>query len=177
MSGDKKTQWVTWNKVPIADLATTIGGLNQDLDRTVLIGTDGQKYRKNIHYVTCVAVVGAGAFANHRLFYSEVREKDHGSLSHKLFKEVGLSIDTALLLCDVVPADDIEVHIDANTNIKYRSAQYHDALAGMVASYQFRTVLKPDAWLASHAADHIVKHKHEAPAIRKRNKRKAKKAG
>ena len=159
--------WMTMNRVPVPDLLETIKVVNRLGDREIHIGTDGQKYGQNLDFVTCVAVLNPGKGG--RLFYSKERQRDTGSLQHKLFTEVSLSIEIALLLCEVVHIE--AVHVDANTNMKWDSAKYHKQLAGMVAGYGFDSVLKPDAWCASHAADQIVNHRNEPPRERRQSKK------
>jgi hypothetical protein len=42
----------------------------------------------------------------------------------------------------------------------------------MVVAHGFNAVLKPDAWCASHVADHCVKHKNETNRRKRRTLKK-----
>lgn len=95
------------------------------------------------------------------------------SLQHKLFTEVGLSLEIALALCETVLPEDIQVHVDANTDEKWRSGEFHQNLAAMVVANGFNVILKPDAWCASHVADHAVKNKNDIKTKRRRRKKAA----
>ena len=172
MSGSiLEKQWLTLNKVPVEDICVSIADLNTEGPRPVHIGTDAQKHGKFLDFVTAVVVLDPGKGG--RVFYTKTREKNIDSLQHKLFTEVGLSLEIALALCDYV--EQIQVHVDANTNIKWNSGKYHQQLAGMVVGSGFKAVLKPDAWCASHVADHAVNGKNDSSAVRKKNKKANKK--
>jgi predicted RNase H-related nuclease YkuK (DUF458 family) len=170
-------QWRTMKKVLVPDVLQAVFDLNEEMDRVIHVGTDAQKHGKYMDYVTAVAVLNPGKGG--RAFYCSTRDKIVDSLSHKLFTEVGLSLEIALALCDVVEADSIQVHVDANTNLKHDSAQFHQSLAGMVVGHGFKAVLKPDAWASSHVADHVVNHRNDTAnqrrKIRKKNKRSGRK--
>lgn len=168
-------QWLTLHKVPVEDICVSIAGLNADGPRPVHIGTDAQKRGKFLDFVTAVVVLDPGKGG--RVFYTKTREKHINSLQHKLFTEVGLSLEIAQALCDHIDADQIQVHVDANTNLKWDSGKYHQQLAGMVVGSGFKAVLKPDAWCASHVADHAVNGKNDSGEVRRRNKKASKKAG
>ncbi len=135
--------------------------------RIIHIGTDAQKHGRNTDFVTAVVVLnpGHGGIA----FYAKTRMQHVNSLQYKLFTEVGLSLEIALALCEFgINAEAIDVHVDANTNLKWESGPFHQRLSGMVVAHGFNAVLKPDAWCASHVADHAVKHKNEPRPVRRR---------
>lgn len=174
MSGsilDKK--WFTLHKAPVEDICVSIADLNSEGPRPVHIGTDAQKHGKSLDYVTAVVVLDPGKGG--RVFYCKTREKNIDSLQHKLFTEVGLSLEIAQALCEHIDGDQIQVHVDANTNIKWNSGKYHQQLAGMVVGSGFKAVLKPDAWCASHVADHAVNGKNESSSVRRKKKKASKK--
>ena len=68
--------------------------------------------------------------------------------------------------------EQIEVHCDANPDVRYENNNFVKQLAGMIMGQGFAYVLKPNAWVSSHAADHIVKFKHLSNRQRKRTKKK-----
>ena len=143
-----------------------------EMERVVHIGTDAQKHGKKTEFVTAVVILnpGHGGIA----FYAKERLEHIYSLQHKLFTEVGFSLEIALALCEFgVNPEAIDVHVDANTNLKWESGPFHQRLAGMVVANGFNAVLKPDAWCASHVADHCVKHKNETKIARRRLKKKS----
>jgi hypothetical protein len=166
-------QWSTLHKVPVEDICASIADLNVDGPRPVYIGTDAQKHGKFLDFVTAVVVLDPGKGGCG--FIASTRESHINSLQHKLFTEVGLSLEIAQALCEHIDADQIQVHVDANTNLKWASGKYHQQLAGMVVGSGFTAVLKPDAWCSSHVADHVVNGKNDSPSVRRKQKKASKK--
>jgi predicted RNase H-related nuclease YkuK (DUF458 family) len=178
-----ESQWRTLSKKSVEDVREAVaeamvkfhGSVNAtkamnsagDMERIVHIGTDAQKHGKKTDFVTAVVILnpGHGGVA----FYAKERMEHVNSLQYKLFTEVGFSLEIALALCESgVNPEAIDVHVDANTNLKWESGPFHQRLAGMVVAHGFNAVLKPDAWCASHVADHAVKHKNESNMRKRR---------
>lgn len=174
--------WFTLSKRPVADICKEVAdvmvrwhgfasaknhvGPNGLTERLIHIGTDAQKIGKHTDFVTAVAVLNPGRGA--AAFTCKQRAKFVESLQYKLFTEVSFSLEIARVLCDYgISADTIEVHVDANTNMKWESATFSQRLAGMVVANGYKPVLKPDAWAASHLADHAVKLKNEPRKLRR----------
>jgi predicted RNase H-related nuclease YkuK (DUF458 family) len=151
-------KWKTLHKKDIGDVRDEVVSLVEKSPREIHIGTDAQKHGKNTDFVTVVVVLDPGHGGV--VFYTKSRVAYVTSLQHKLFTEVGFSIEIALALCELVDAEQIQVHVDANTNMKWESGPFHQRLAGMVVAHGFKAILKPDAWAASHVADHAVKNKN-----------------
>ena len=126
------------------------------------IGTDAQACsHTHADFVTvvCIHNVGKGGTI---IYWKDKKVPTH-SLWMKLYGETERSLRVAVdihTLFGESMHDKILVHVDANPNPLYQSSNYVKQLAGMVMSYGFKHVLKPDAWAATHAADHIVKNKN-----------------
>lgn len=126
-------------------------------DREVHIGSDSQQAGKHTEMVTVVAVVNPGKGA--RAFYCRERLQRIQNLRERLMKEVWYSVDTGMEVVTLIPDSvDITIHIDANPNVRYKSSNYIKELTSLVVSQGFKSVLKPDSFIASHAADHVVKN-------------------
>lgn len=166
--------WLTLHKAPVENICGSIAELNAEGPRPVHIGTDAQKHGKFLDFVTAVVVLDPGKGG--RVFYTKTRQSNINSLQHKLFTEVGLSLEIAQALCEHIDADQIQVHVDANTNLKWNSGKYHQQLAGMVVGSGFKAVLKPDAWCASHVADHAVNGKNDSSSARRKERKAVKKS-
>jgi len=144
-----------------------VAELEKYIDKDVLIhiGTDAQatkKVKRKADFVTvvCVHTIGKGG----RVFYWRGKKVPVHSLWEKLYGETERSLRVAVELTDTFGqsiSEKILVHVDANPDKRWASSSYVKQLAGMVMGYGFKHVLKPDAFVASHAADHIVKHKND----------------
>lgn len=129
----------------------------------VTIASDSQQRGQNTEYVTVVTLIRPGK-GGRVLFNREMipRVRD---LRERLWKETWRSTELAMELTDTPDIGErmrIEIqaiHIDANIDPKHKSSKYVEELVGLVVGQGFNAVVKPEAWAASHAADHAVKHK------------------
>lgn len=152
---DRTWKTIDGQKVELLPLFKELMALG---DRSVQIGSDSQQDGKFTELVTIVVILQPGKGG--RAFYTRERLPRIKSLRERLMREVWMSVTTGMELNDFIPEDvDLTIHIDANPNTKFKSSAYVKELTGMVVGQGFRAVLKPDSWCASHAADHVVKHK------------------
>lgn len=154
--------WYTGNneKVNLAQVVKALAKEAPLFERVIHVGTDAQRKKKRpgVNYVTVVAIHNKGKGATG--FYTKVTTNKPATLQEKLFQETWYSLEVALALCEIVPQENIFVHIDANPDARYESSRYHNMLRGMVTGQGFRNVIsKPYAWAASHAADNLLKSK------------------
>lgn len=145
----------------------------------VTIASDSQQRGQHTEYVTVVTLIRPGKGGRvlfNRELISRVRE-----LRERLWKETWRSTELAMELTETpdigtrmeIPID--AIHIDANVDPKHKSSKYVEELVGLVVGQGFKAVVKPEAWAASHAADHAVKHKNERskPHAEGRGRRRA----
>jgi predicted RNase H-related nuclease YkuK (DUF458 family) len=140
----------------------------------VHVGSDSQQVGKDTVYVTVLTVHRPSKGG--RVFFRKQKVPRIKELHDRLWKEVWMSVELAMQLAE--PPDGSEpikvaaVHVDANVDPKFRSSKYVEELAGLVVGQGFNVILKPEAWAASHAADHAVKNKNERrkPLPRRRQK-------
>jgi uncharacterized protein len=150
--------WWTIEKEPVSDVLTVFKSLVSGGTRDVHIGTDSQQAGKFTEFVTVIVVLEPGKGG--RAFYSRERTSRVKSLRERLMREVMLSVGLGLELNGSIPgSSNLTIHIDANPNVTFRSSDYIKELTSMVVGQGFKAVLKPDAWCASHVADHTVKTK------------------
>lgn len=158
-------EWMTLHREPIPDLIAMLQELVSEGDRLIHIGTDAQKVDRRVDFVTCVVLLTPGKGG--RVFYTRIRKtrRDVQSLRQKLFTEAWLSVETAMEINPHLPDDvPIVVHLDVNPDKKWASSRHIHEVVGLVVGQGFEVLFKPDAWAASHAADHVVKNKNHAVA-------------
>lgn len=127
-------------------------------DKEIHVGTDSQQTGKFTEFVTVIVVLSKGKGG--RALYTRERTTRVKSLRERLLKEVWFSVTTGLALQELIEETvELTVHIDANPNLKFKSSSYIKELTAMVVSQGFKSLVKPAAWAASHAADHVVKNK------------------
>lgn len=143
----------------------------------VIIACDSQQLGQSTEYVTVVVL--HRPTKGGRVFFCRERVARVKELRERLWKEVWRSTELAMELSSTpdigegTAIDVSEIHIDANVDPKHKSSKYVEELVGLAMGQGFRAVVKPQAFAASHAADHVVKHKDErhradAPSRRKR---------
>lgn len=135
-------------------------------DAEVHIGSDSQQVKRHTEYVT-VVVIHRPAKGG-RVFFCREQIPRVRELRERLWKEVWRSTELAMELTSTpdigehaVPIHVTAVHIDANVDPKHKSSKYVEELVGLAMGQGFNAIAKPEAWAASHAADHAVKGKHE----------------
>lgn len=150
-------KWKTVDGVVIADVANMLRETCAGA-KVVHIGTDSQQNKFKTEFVTVVVIhdVGKGG----RAFYTVESVPRIKSLRERLLKEAWLSVQLGLEMTDMVSEmSQLMVHIDANPNTKFKSSAYVKELTALVASQGFNYMIKPEAWVAMHVADHVVKKK------------------
>jgi hypothetical protein len=53
------------------------------------------------------------------------------------------------------------------------SSKYVEELAGLAMGQGFKTLVKPESWAASHAADHVVRTRGKLPSSHAKTRRRA----
>jgi predicted RNase H-related nuclease YkuK (DUF458 family) len=150
-------QWKTVEGHKVEDLAVSLQDALKGL-KTVYIGTDSQQDGLKTQFVTVIVILEPAKGG--RAFYTKEAVPRIKSLRERLLKEVWMSVATALEVSPMLSEQsELEVHVDANPNTKFKSSAYVKELTSMVVSQGFTAKLKPEAWAAMHVADHVVKYK------------------
>lgn len=173
------SKWRTLSGEKIPDIQQYVrDGVNANGGSKIIhIGTDSLQTGRFTQFVTVLVMLTVkhdGRGGGGKVAYSREVVPRIQSLRDRLSKEVWRSLELAMLLSEY----DLTVHIDANTQERYRSSKYLQELVGMVVGQGFRALWKPDAWAATHTADHIVRHhsvkgKQGSNTALGRNKKKA----
>jgi len=151
--------WKTLGDVVVPDILRFVEEATRD-GQAVHVGTDSLQAGRGTQFVTVLAVLTPGKGG--RAAYDREVVPRIGSLRERLLKEVWRSVDLGLRL-SAVAAGELSIHIDANPSLRHRSSNYVQELVGLVVGQGFRAVIKPDAWAASHCADHIVRSRGKRP--------------
>ena len=124
------------------------------------IGCDSLQFSKYTQFV--VVVVAHTPGKGGRVAYAREVVPRIESLRERLFREVWLSVQVAMELT-AHASGDITIHIDANTQERYMSSRYIQELVSLTMSQGFKTLVKPEAWAATHVADWAVRRKGLIP--------------
>lgn len=172
-------KWKTLSGEEI-DLRSTIEAeLREYPNAEVTIASDSQQRGQHTEYVTVVTLIRPGKGG--RVLFSRELIARVRELRERLWKETWRSTELAMEITETPDIGDRmeipvhAIHIDANVDPKHKSSKYVEELVGLVVGQGFHAVVKPEAWAASHAADHAVKHKNERnkPHAENRSRRRA----
>ena len=138
----------------------TYSGVNSNIEefvkkyyeRNFYIGTDSQII-KNKCVFTSVIVAHAksgGSILIHKDKVDVIK-----GLRQRLLMEAFRSLEVAWYIDSIYPdsGPSINIHLDINSSLKYKSGKYHDELVGLVMGQNYSVSVKPDSWAASKIAD------------------------
>ena len=141
----------------------------------ISIGTDSAFRPKDTYwnalYITTIAFT-YGNLGTHLIYREDIikgKKTNKLPLSIRLWREVEMSAELAKWLStniNIYP----EVHMDINSNENHDSNVIYASAQGYIDSLGFISQLKPDAAIASCAADHYLRKKNVR--TRSHNKRK-----
>ena len=136
--------------------------INSSPESSIYIGCDSIRYKvkdKWFAKYSTVIVVHLDSKRGCKLFHESVDLPDYGNLKQRLLNEVMYAITAATEVIDVVGDRHIEVHLDINPNPAHKSnVAVKEALGYVKGQLGLDAVIKPHAFAATHAADHLVRH-------------------
>ena len=152
-----KTRWKTLDGTPIDDIVQWVKESTQR-GQIIHVGTDSLQTGRWTQFVTVVVILNPPKGG--RVAYVREVVPRISSLRQRLMREVWMSVELSMQLPE---NPDLTVHIDANPDERHMSQKYLQELVGMVVGQGFKALYKPDSWAATHAADHVVRHKGRMP--------------
>lgn len=153
--------WKTLKEVRIPDIMEFVREASAE-GQAVHIGTDSQQCGRVTRFVTVVVILTPSKGG--RVAYRRETVARIHSLRERLLTEVWKSVDLGLTFSPIVPGD-LTVHIDANPVVTHKSSAYVQELVGLVVGQGFKAAIKPEAWAATHAADHVVRGPRKTPRV------------
>jgi len=154
-----------FTEAQIEELINLLTELNTETK--IYIGSDSVRYRKSgqwyARYAT-VCIVHRNGKNGCRIFGVETVERDYdlkkNRPSMRLMNEVQKTCAAYTQLAPFIDEFEIELHLDVNTDPKHGSNCVATQAAGYVlGATGIEPMLKPDAWAASFAADHIANNR------------------
>lgn len=146
----KEWDWKNYEGKKTVDIDEFI---SRNLDAYFMIGTDSQNYSKNNMCIFTSVLIAYRMHKGGCVVIHRDKVPFISSLRQRLLLEAMRSLEVAWHVDSKVPSKNIiEVHLDINSNLKYRSGQYKDELVGLIAAQGFNYAIKPNAF-ATTAAD------------------------
>ena len=86
--------------------------------------------------------------------------KDFGNMRQRLIAEVGMTVEAALAVAPYVGDRNFEVHIDiSKDSVNKSSVALKEAIGYVTGTLGFAPKVKPEAFVATHCSDRIVKNR------------------
>ena len=151
------SQWA-WKSYDNTRVVSIDDFIKSHSEAEFFIGTDSQTEKSKCTLTTALIAYHWGAGGSIIIHTQKV--PIFMSLRQKLIAEAMRSLETAWYADPKIPEEStIVIHIDVNSNLKWKSGQYKNELVGMVMAQGFLCKCKPDAWGASKVSDRKCKHK------------------
>ncbi len=131
---------------------------NPDTAYNLIVGTDSQKTRDEIRFVTAVVIhrIGKGG----RFYYQTQYERPMKSLRQRMLYEASLSLGLASRLSEQLSRlglglDHVEIHLDVGYHGP--TSEVIKDVVGMIVGSGFDAKIKPESFAASTVADKFTK--------------------
>jgi len=137
----------------------------QSPESKVYIGCDSQRYKKYGEWVAdycLVVVVHINGKNGCKIFHEITTEKDYATgrkpkPNYRLMQECYKVSEMYLSLYDVLINREVQLHLDINPNPRYASNEVVQQAIGYIkGTCDISPEIKPAAWAATHAADHLL---------------------
>ena len=130
-------------------------------ESSIYIGCDSIRFKKHglwhAKYST-VIIVHKDSNSGCRLFHESVVMQDYGVIKQRMLNEVMFAVNAATEVLDAIGDRHFEIHIDINPNPKHKSnVAVKEALGYVRGTLGIEAKIKPYAFAAMHAADHLVR--------------------
>lgn len=137
--------------------------LNSSPESAVYIGADSIRHKRKdgrwwARY-SVVVLVHMNSKNGCKMFHETYEEPDYGGMKQRLLNEVNYAIMCATELLDAIGDRPYSIHLDLNSNPNHKSnVAVKEALGWVKGALGIDAVIKPNAFAATHAADHAVRH-------------------
>lgn len=130
-------------------------------ESSIYIGCDSIRFKKHglwhAKYST-VVIVHMDSKKGCKLFHASEILPDYGVIKQRMLNEVMFAVNAATELIDDIGDRHFEIHIDINPNPKHKSnVAVKEALGYVKGNLGIDAKIKPHAFAAMHAADHLVR--------------------
>jgi predicted RNase H-related nuclease YkuK (DUF458 family) len=136
--------------------------LDSSPQSSVYVGCDSIRFKKRDKWYakySTVVVLHVDSNRGCKLFHETVNLPDYGNIKQRLMTEVTFAIAAVEEILSVVGTRKLSIHLDLNPNPEHKSnVAVKEALGYVRGQLGIDAVIKPNAWAATHCADHLVRH-------------------
>lgn len=140
-----------YNGSYVSDISSFVSNWMQSHQNgEIYVGCDSKVRGSQVKYSTVICMWDKGHGVS-EIYKNELAKKPKDTYT-RLWNEVTKALEVAQNLKQIA---EITVHVDLNSDPKYRSNRLYDASIGLLNSYGFEAAGKPHSWAASCGA-----HRH-----------------
>lgn len=129
---------------------------NSSDESSIYIGCDSQDHGRKTVFGVAV-VIHIDSCRGGKMFVEISNTKRIKSVRQRLMKEVEIVVEGAMEIVDNVGKRRFEVHLDVTDNPDYMSSLVCKAAVGYVKGQGLNCEIKPNAFVATHCADMLVR--------------------
>lgn len=152
-------------KFDIEEIRKTIAESSEET--SIYVGCDSRKFRCRGRWFagyTTVVVIHMDSSCGCKVFAKYDVLADHGEIKTRMLNEVTFAVNIAYELIEDIGERHLEIHIDVNPSPKHASHVAVKEAIGYVRGMGMTPQIKPDAAIASTAADLIgKKYRYKIP--------------
>ena len=131
---------------------------------SVYIGSDSIRFKKDGEWYarySTVVILHMDSNKGGKVYYHTKTMRDYGNIRNRLMTEVNEAVEAAQAIIDVIGDRRLEIHLDLNADPKHKSnVAVKEALGWVQGVTGLKAKIKPEAFAATHAADHVVRFKN-----------------
>jgi predicted RNase H-related nuclease YkuK (DUF458 family) len=145
-------------KFDIEEIRKTIAESSDET--SIYVGCDSRKFRhkgRGFAGYTTVVVIHMDSCRGCKVYAKYDVLPDHGKIKQRMLNEVAYAVNVAYDLLDDIGERHLEIHIDVNPSPRHASHVAVKEAIGYVRGMGMTPQIKPDAAIASTAADLIGK--------------------
>lgn len=140
--------------------------INTSEDTAIYVGCDSRRFRANNKWYavyTTVVVIHIDQCSGCRIYGFREVLQDYGKVKERMLNEVNFAVKVAYEIADAVGERKFEVHLDVNPDPRHKSNLAVKEAIGYVTGMGFTPRIKPNAPIASTAADFFGKARINIP--------------
>jgi len=135
---------------------------NTSLSTAVYVGCDSRRFKRSGKFYavyTTVVVIHIDQCRGCKIYGFKKVKPDFGNIKERMLTEVGYAVSIGYELLSAVGDRRFEIHIDVNPDPRHKSNAAVKEAIGYVLGMGMIPRIKPEAPIASTAADHFGKRK------------------
>ena len=149
---ETKNSWFDGNSQSV-NFCEIINDIKENPNFELFVGCDSHKISEKYIFAIVIALYKPGWGGRFYFYRKKSKDVRLSTIKVRLIEETELALDTARNLRQCLPNKKIVVHLDINTDQRFKSSAVLPYATSYVISSGFQIAVKPKAWASSSLAD------------------------